>query len=418
MVKINKLFQSLLGNENQFSLEHRILNVSALIGIALSFSASINNYLLDFGTITIMVPLACGLITIFCYYVSLIKKQYHTALYLALLILVFAFFPSMYFINAGLLGGIPYYMIVFAGMMAILLGGLTRAIFLLIYVIIVVLLIIIEYNYPNLVIGYSSNLAQYIDISISFSISLLFNAILFTAVIKNYNKEHARSENYYMKLEKQQREIEAKNRLLNKRNHELKIAKEKAEDLNRLLYNEKQKLERLSITDGLTDIFNRRFITSYLEREIKKARENNKKLTAVLIDIDNFKTLNDTYGHLFGDYVLKRISKTIANNLRETDVVGRYGGEEFLIVFPNSDLEDGYNIAERIRREICRLQWQNNIQVTISGGVAELNNDQLFELLKKADELLYKAKEIGKNRIEKASLKQPVTFAGNVDTMT
>lgn len=397
-----KLFQSLLGNENQFSLEHRILNVSALIGIAMSFSASIINYLLNLGIITVMVPLACGLITIFCYYISLVKKRYHTALYLALSVLVFVFFPTMYFINAGLLGSIPYFMVIYAGMMAVLLSGLIRVIFLLTYVIIVGLLMIIEYNYPNLVIGYSSTSAKYIDISIGFFISLLFNAILFTAVIKNYNKERAKSEKYYIKLEKQQREIEAKNRLLNKKNHHLKKAIEKAEDLNKLLFKEKQKLEKLSIIDGLTEIFNRRFITSYLEKEIKKARENNKKLTVVLIDIDNFKTLNDNYGHLFGDYVLKRISKTIADNLRETDMVGRYGGEEFLIVLPNSDLENGYNITDRIRRNICQLQWQNNIQVTISGGAAELYNDQLLELLKKTDELLYKAKKAGKNRIEKA----------------
>ncbi len=393
------LFSSLIGNENKFPLEHRILNVSALIGIAMSFLAIINNYLLNLGILTVMVPVACGFITIFCYYISLIKKQYHAALYLALSILSFVFFPTMYFINAGLLGSIPYYIVVFAGMMAVLLSGLTRIIFLLINVIIVGSLIIIEYSYPNLVIGYNSTSAEYIDISIAFFISMLFNAILFTAVIKNYNKERARSERYYIELEKQHREIEAVNRLLIKKNYGLKKAKERAEDLNKLLFKEKQKLEKLSITDALTEVFNRRFITSYLEREIKEARENNKKLTAVLIDIDNFKTLNDTYGHLFGDYVLKRISKTIASNLRETDMVGRYGGEEFLIVLPDSELEVGYNITERIRRKICQLQWQDNIKVTISGGVAELYNDQLLELLKKTDELLYKAKKAGKNRI-------------------
>lgn len=402
MVKIKRIFQSLLGNEDQYPLEHRILNVSALIGITMSFAASISNYFLDLGIVTVMVPFACGLISIFCYYISLIKKQYHAALYLSLSVLVLVFFPTMYFINAGLLGSIPYYMVIFAGMMAALLSGLVRIVFFSLYVIVVGSLVVIEFIYPNSVVGYSSTSAKYIDISIGFFISMLFNAILFTAVSKKYNNERAKSEKYFNELKKQQREIEAKNRLLNKKNWDLKEAKEEAEDLNRLLFKEKKKLEVLSITDGLTEIFNRRFITNYLEEEINEAREKNKKLTAVLIDIDNFKNFNDTYGHPFGDYVLKKVSKTIANSLRETDMVGRYGGEEFLIVLPDSDLEEGYNIAERIRRNICQLQWPNSIQVTISGGVAELSNDQLLELLKKTDELLYKAKRDGKNRIERA----------------
>lgn len=103
----------------------------------------------------------------------------------------------------------------------------------------------------------------------------------------------------------------------------------------------------------------------------------------------------------FGDYALKRISETIINNLRKNDVVGRYGGDEFLIVLPDTSWEDGYAIVERIRRKVLELTWENNLIVTISGGLTELGSNQLADLLKQADRLLYKAKCEGKNQIEK-----------------
>jgi diguanylate cyclase (GGDEF)-like protein len=174
------------------------------------------------------------------------------------------------------------------------------------------------------------------------------------------------------------------------------------QETNKMLNEEKQKLERLSTIDELTNIYNHRFIVGYLEEKIKTCRENKNELSIIFFDIDNFKIINDSYGHLFGDYVLKRICETITSNLMGTDFVGRYGGEEFLIVLPSKRVEVGYDIAERIRLMISSLEWENNAHVTISGGVAELDDERFNELLAKADKVMYEAKRLGKNRIERA----------------
>lgn len=120
-----------------------------------------------------------------------------------------------------------------------------------------------------------------------------------------------------------------------------------------------------------------------------------------MIDIDNFKVINDTYGHIYGDYVLKRVASTLKSNLRKNDVLGRYGGDEFFIILRDTSKEEGYELMEHIRRKNPGIKWENNLIVTISGGVIEVGSDELINLLKKVDQLLYKAKSKNKNVIEK-----------------
>lgn len=134
-----------------------------------------------------------------------------------------------------------------------------------------------------------------------------------------------------------------------------------------------------------------------------------KELTVAMVDIDNFKMINDSYGHLYGDYVLKRVVSIIKSNLRQSDIVGRYGGDEFLIILRNTTGSEGYAMMERIRRMIQELEWEGDLKVTISGGVIEAGNNDLTSLLKKADKLLYRAKHMSKNMIEKE-----LTADGNI----
>lgn len=119
-----------------------------------------------------------------------------------------------------------------------------------------------------------------------------------------------------------------------------------------------------------------------------------------MIDVDNFKTINDTYGHMYGDYVLERISKTIISSLRKEDLVGRFGGDEFLIILPDTNREEGHAIMERVRQKILELKWETDLVVTISGGVIEIDDDKSACLLTKLDQLLYRAKHKSKNMIE------------------
>jgi len=292
-------------------------------------------------------------------------------------------------------------MIINAGIIALLLFGLQRKIIFFLFTLVVGLLMFFEYQRPDLVIGYDSELVRYIDLTFGLFICLFSVVVLISVLIDGYMDEIWKSKQYLVTLEEKNKEIEAKNRMLERRNAEFIKAKEKEEKLNKLLYEEKQKLQKLSITDYLTGAFNRRFVTACLEEELETSHNKDKKLTVAMVDIDNFKFINDTYGHLYGDYVLKRIVSTIMSNLRQDDIVGRYGGDEFLVILRDTSREEGYAMMERIRKKILELEWENDLVVTISGGVIELETDELASLFKKVDQLLYRAKNKSKNLIEK-----------------
>ena len=120
-----------------------------------------------------------------------------------------------------------------------------------------------------------------------------------------------------------------------------------------------------------------------------------------MVDIDFFKTVNDTYGHHMGDIVLEKLSEIIKATIRDADIAGRYGGEEFLIIFPEISEDEAFRAGERLRKNIEAVEFENRIKITISGGVAEYIEETALELIEKADRNLYRAKENGRNRIER-----------------
>ncbi|WP_459195484.1 sensor domain-containing diguanylate cyclase [Wukongibacter baidiensis] len=187
--------------------------------------------------------------------------------------------------------------------------------------------------------------------------------------------------------------------MLNKKQEELEFLNTNLEEI---VEERTKELEVLSTTDGLTNIYNRRFLIKTLERNIEECKRYGKALSIIIFDIDHFKKVNDTYGHAEGDTTLIEVSRYLDDAIRSVDVLGRYGGEEFMIILPNTGLEDTYSAAERFRREISELTIGDmGIKITISGGVAEYDGGSLIELIKRADKNLYRAKENGRNRIEK-----------------
>lgn len=159
-------------------------------------------------------------------------------------------------------------------------------------------------------------------------------------------------------------------------------------------------LEKMAITDSMTGLYNHRTIIEILKKEITGARRYSQPLSILMIDIDHFKMVNDTYGHPYGDKVLIQISSIIKELLRDSDSAGRYGGEEFLVILPRADLKNAGITAERIRSKIEDLEWDaDKLRVTISGGLATLESQNSTSLIKQADNCLYQAKHNGRNQI-------------------
>ncbi len=164
-----------------------------------------------------------------------------------------------------------------------------------------------------------------------------------------------------------------------------------------------EKLLRLATTDPLTGAFNRLKFEEYLEREVNKAKRHDTPLAVVMFDIDHFKRVNDTYGHPAGDQVLNRVAAIAQANLRGSDLFARWGGEEFMILAAETELEGGHQLAEKIRRAISEYDFEEVGHVTSSFGVAQYHTDETSEVfLKRVDDALYQAKQNGRNQVRRA----------------
>ncbi len=181
------------------------------------------------------------------------------------------------------------------------------------------------------------------------------------------------------------------------RDHLKNLVAKKTADLQKA----NNELEILATTDKLSQLMNRASIDDVFENEIARFWRTKSQFTIVLLDIDFFKQFNDNFGHQIGDKVIVEISRLLKNNIRSTDSVGRWGGEEFLIICPSTDSSGGRKFAESLREKITQHKFANLEKVTCSFGVTTTKtNDQMKDMLKRADTALYKAKDSGRNKVE------------------
>ena len=165
-----------------------------------------------------------------------------------------------------------------------------------------------------------------------------------------------------------------------------------------------EQLERLSFTDGLTQVSNHRYFQARLGDEFRRAQRYDDSLALILLDLDHFKAINDVHGHLTGDAVLREVAQALRKSLRETDVLSRYGGEEFAVMLPQTQLAGALTVAERIRADVnaLRLGVDGELRVSASFGVAGFPSPSVTApegLIAAADAALYRAKNDGRNRI-------------------
>jgi diguanylate cyclase (GGDEF)-like protein len=191
--------------------------------------------------------------------------------------------------------------------------------------------------------------------------------------------------------------------------HELRVrvrAGQRIIELQSELLAAKQEMSLQSRTDPLTGILNRRAILAQIETELSRAKRDGKKISLSLLDIDYFKKVNDTYGHAAGDIVLRECVERIKAAIRIYDSLGRFGGEEFLIIIPGAEINEGVTVCERIRSAIGDTSFSAggyNMRITVSQGIVAWDNKTDAEtLIAAADKALYQAKDNGRNRIEQA----------------
>jgi len=185
--------------------------------------------------------------------------------------------------------------------------------------------------------------------------------------------------------------------------NELKQAKAATDALNRALEAANEKLNRLATTDTLTGLWNRRYFEERVAYEISMANRYGQPLSLLLFDIDHFKAVNDTYGHLAGDRVLSELSQIVRAKIRTTDLACRWGGEEFMILMPNTDAPEAMIVAEKLRMNFERLEIDGVGTTTSSFGVATYRkNESHDQWINRIDGALYEAKNSGRNTVRLA----------------
>ncbi|MBW3573186.1 MAG: diguanylate cyclase [Gemmatimonadetes bacterium] len=201
------------------------------------------------------------------------------------------------------------------------------------------------------------------------------------------------------------RELEARVRAMLR----IKGLQDELDQKNRELELANHRLKKLSITDGLTELFNHRHVHELLQDEFERSARTGENVAVVMMDLDRFKAINDTYGHPTGDVILYETAQIIQETAREIDMVGRYGGEEFIAILPETAEDPAAAFAERVRAAVEGHVFRDGsteVRMTVSCGVASLSAqrvDSPESLLKRADQALYQAKESGRNRVVRAS---------------
>lgn len=283
-----------------------------------------------------------------------------------IVIVAYLYLPFMFFTNGGNNGTVMLYFVMIAVYEGFFFNGKVLVFYIVTTLILYISICIFAYLLPEFVIAYTDDISKLIDIIVGlFSVSLVTSIITITT-FNSYSSEHKKSIDLLGEL--------------NIKNDEL---------------------TELSIKDQLTGLYNRRYFLEVVDSELDYFKRYAQHFYVLMLDLDGFKTVNDDYGHLFGDEVLRKVSNQIVKSTRDYDVVARFGGEEFCIVISHLNPENILVIAERIRLHVEELQLRNYIKMTVSIGVTRnCFGDTSEKLIERADEMLYKAKLKGKNRVE------------------
>lgn len=353
-----KKYDQYLGDH--LSIKIKFFYIVVFGGMIASIPATITSFISKAGTAGILASLACFLFFVLILISARLTKKYDAIIFAAIYGLNFIIFPALYFTTGGVQSGMPSYFILGIIFTVLMMKGKTMFITLILELIGYSYLFYFGFNHPEYIATLSQS-ASHRDIALDFLIVSLCLAALVKVLSVLYENEQRHT--------------------------------------NELL----SKLEDLSIKDPLTGVYNRRFLLKYLESGISLNLQNNTPVSIIIFDLDRFKRLNDNYGHLVGDDVLRNLCTIFEQNCRNYDIVARYGGEEFMIVLPGAGEETAYRRAEQIRKRVEKTNFCPAVSepITISGGVACFKKTMRTteEFISVADQYLYLAKENGRNRV-------------------
>ena len=339
-------------------LEQFIFVVAAVSACIMAIIGAVTNIPLGLASITSVILLIDIIVCVAGIIYSFKKQKWMVPSIIAVSYTAFIAFPMLWYTTGGATGSTMPYIIVLGLVVSIMFKGKLRVFYNIAIPFIFSAAIIVEMLFPNIIIQYSSRTSHYTDLTIGLVVSFVAAVALTINVSKRY---------YVARLE--------------------------SEALVK-------KLGEISITDPLTGIYNRRLLTSCLDEEMRKCYESNNLMSICIIDVDHFKQVNDVYGHLVGDKVLIEMARIIEKHVKADDILGRYGGEEFLIIFKNQTLHEALATVEAAHKSVQDHEWEEIDGITVSCGVSEyVKGISYSDFVGAADKLLYHAKETGRNKI-------------------
>jgi diguanylate cyclase (GGDEF)-like protein len=351
---------------NDLSDINRIFNIACFIGSIFSFLAGVESALASLSLILIANNFFYSLVLASLFYLARFKHYYGASRFISVFVLLFVYTPILWIYNGGSSSGIPYYLVLFASFLTILVIGNEKSektktlngIILLLYSAIITGLIVVEMFFPQIFYKFENPGVRYFDMTISMLFALASNYFILRAFIELYYKQLDQIKEYSLKL------------------------------------------EELVVRDSMTNLYNHGFAVNRLTEEVERAARYKGPLSIMMADIDHFKSINDRFGHPFGDEVLIKLAGCFQHSCRNVDIVARYGGEEFLIILPGTSAAMAEHFAQRLSANIHEMQYNNPVEVTISGGITEYHaGDSCASMIDRADALLYEAKKDGRDMI-------------------
>ncbi|MGI6349027.1 MAG: GGDEF domain-containing protein [Eubacteriales bacterium] len=344
--------------KKELPLDHLVFLYTAAAGILMSIFGLGYNMAMGLGIFTLPVLILYLATTLSSVLYSVVTQRWYGAAVIILGSSTFLLVPFLWFTIGGATGPTSALMLTCGLCIAIVFKGAVRNSMLIVEAILLVAFVALEYHFPDIVILYPDRTAHYSDLAFGLTMSLIVSSILAFTVMTEYAR----------------------------------VQDEKM----RLVF----RLERLSLTDALTGLYNRRFLSASIDEEMRRACDTGSQLTLCILDLDHFKAINDTYGHDYGDDVLVNVAQIMNASLTEGEIFGRYGGEEFVVLFPGKTPAEALPTVQALGERMRTHAWSHGKPVTISGGLSGyVSGISYSDFIKTADENLYRAKREGRDRM-------------------